>query len=87
MASDRVVGERRKCSAGYGDRRGPLGALALGVGPRRARVGFGQQAQVIASGALEEVGQFDHVLMARRCIAVAACELCDQDRYCRCSVP
>jgi hypothetical protein len=41
-------------------------------------VGFGQQAWVVASGLLEEVGEFGDVLATGLGVAVAACELGDE---------
>ena len=54
-----------------------VGEAAL-PGPRED-VGFGQQARAVASGTLEEVGEFSDVLDAGLRVAIAACELSDQD--------
>jgi hypothetical protein len=48
-------------------------------GPRED-VGFGEHARVIASRGPEEVVELDDVLMTRRRVAVAMCELVDEDR-------
>jgi hypothetical protein len=57
------------------------------LGRNREDVSFGQQPRMVASRTREEVGQFSDTLDARLRVAVAACELSDQDRYCRWSVP